>query len=137
MKLLAYISEYKGSNDFIENDLKQINVSAKKRNKILDITGVLFYQNNLFLQIMEGPDQNVDHLMNIIKQDSRHKNIQFLIQYEVHKRDFSEWNMEQFNLSKDTTINKNQILQFTDVYKANVIPKAKELAELYKDIIAC
>lgn len=135
MKLLAYMSEYTGYKIFLEDDLRQIRNSSKRRNLELHITGVLFYQCGLFLQILEGPDHNIDRVMEIIRNDSRHKNIQILVQHKVFKRDFREWNMDQFDLSKDKKISKNKILEFTEVYKANLIPKAKELVELYKDLV--
>lgn len=135
MKLVAYISEYTGSDESLESDLKHINRAAAKRNKRLDISGVLIIEHKFFLQIMEGPDQNVENLLNIIRRDRRHKNMKVLLQQEVFKRDFHEWNMDQINLSHCKSIDRNQIIQFTEAYKANLIPRAKELALLYTELV--
>ncbi len=67
--------------------------AAKKNNIRANITGVLFFGNNYFLQILEGPRSNLNRLYNKIIRDERHTNMQVLELREIGSRCFHEWSM--------------------------------------------
>ena len=54
MHLKVYMSEYNGRPEDIDQVLADITAVAQQRNKKKSITGVLFYLNGQFLQILEG-----------------------------------------------------------------------------------
>jgi len=68
--------------------------AAKKNNIRANITGVLFFGNNYFLQILEGPRNNLNILYNKIIRDERHTNMQVLELREIGSRYFHEWSMK-------------------------------------------
>lgn len=68
--------------------------AAKKNNARLNITGVLFFGNNYFLQILEGPRHHINILYNKIVKDERHTNMQVLELREIGSRCFPEWTMK-------------------------------------------
>ena len=107
MYLIIYISDYTGSEESIEKDLKQICSSAKKRNPELEITGALFYHNRKFLQVIEGKQESLENLLDILAKDTRHTNITRIIDDRVSERAFSDWNMDSFNLNELQHIDEN------------------------------
>ena len=58
-----------------------------------DVTGMLLYGNETFLQALEGDEKSVDDLVEKIKKDPRHTNIQFLHRRTIERRQYSEWSM--------------------------------------------
>jgi hypothetical protein len=57
------------------------------------VTGMLLYGNDTFLQALEGDEKAVDDLVEKIKKDPRHTNIQFLHRRTIERRQYSEWSM--------------------------------------------
>lgn len=52
------------------------------KNNILRISGILFYQNGIFMQLLEGEETVVRKLFDLISHDTRHTGIKVL--YEGH-----------------------------------------------------
>jgi hypothetical protein len=67
---------------------------AVHKNKRNGITGVLFYDNCIFGQIIEGYPQHVELIWKAISADPRHKEIQVLDINPLQKRCFSNWSMK-------------------------------------------
>ena len=57
------------------------------------VTGMLLYGNDTFLQALEGDEKAVDDLVEKIRKDPRHTNIQFLHRRTIERRQYSEWSM--------------------------------------------
>ena len=64
-----------------------------KNNVSNSVTGMLLYGNETFLQALEGDEKAVDDLVEKIKKDPRHTNIQFLHRRTIERRQYSEWSM--------------------------------------------
>ena len=80
-------------------DLKDILLKSQENNAKRDITGILIMSDRKFLQVLEGPADQLNNLYAIILQDSRHKNSQLLSYTAIHERHFSEWAMLGLNIS--------------------------------------
>ena len=72
---IAYVSDYTGSLSTISDDLPAICKTAQNINPTLGITGVLFYHNGKFMQVIEGERGILETLMDKLGLDSRHTNI--------------------------------------------------------------
>lgn len=97
MKRITYISRLKHSLSLTE--IEAIGKSAGINNRKEEITGILLYFNNLFFQIIEGEDNAINNLFDIIKQDERHQDVLCLKSEEnVTERYFPEWEMKLVNL---------------------------------------
>jgi hypothetical protein len=57
------------------------------------ITGMLLYGNETFLQSLEGDEDVVDGLLERIREDSRHTDIQVLHRRSIRRREYSDWSM--------------------------------------------
>jgi hypothetical protein len=57
------------------------------------LTGMLLYGNNTFLQVLEGEEAVLDPLIDKIRSDPRHTNINFLYRKPIEARQYADWSM--------------------------------------------
>lgn len=81
------------SREMTMMDLKGILDVARKNNHQRDITGMLCFDNEYFLQILEGEPTAVSELFLIIGNDERHHDVTIMGVQSIEKRAFGEWNM--------------------------------------------
>jgi len=74
-------------------DLHALVSQARDRNRRLDITGMLLFENGSFLQTIEGPPPAIAAVWESIQRDSRHHHIEVLSEHMVAARLFSDWAM--------------------------------------------
>jgi hypothetical protein len=69
--------------------------TARRRNPVKGITGLLVFGGGIFFQWLEGPRDHVTQLMGNIRRDPRHDTIVALSESEeVRERVFPDWAME-------------------------------------------
>ena len=74
--------------------LSAILVASRANNRKHDISGALICRSDIFLQLLEGPEQQVKNTYNSIQNDDRHVNVYNLIDRPVEKRLFPAWAMK-------------------------------------------
>jgi hypothetical protein len=89
---LSYVSQ--AVNDMGILGLMNLLEDAVHKNKRNGITGVLFYDNRIFGQIIEGYPQHVELIWKAINADPRHSEVQILDINTLQKRRFSNWSMK-------------------------------------------
>ena len=57
------------------------------------VTGMLFYGNGTFLQVIEGEATTVDELVGKIARDPRHEDIRILSRKAIEHREHPDWSM--------------------------------------------
>lgn len=147
MHLIIYISDYTGNPKDIGRDLIKIHKSSAQNNPGLDITGVLFYHNGNFLQVLEGMREHLEELMTILEKDSRHARITRIVDTEVTKRGFPDWQMDVFNLDTDAVLKRRDLIVYEEMFSTqcsmdaalfiNMLKLPYEDAKLYKIISIC
>ena len=120
MHIIVYISEYTGRDVDIEADLADITKLAQTNNGEAQITGLLFYHDRHFLQVIEADQASLENLMAVLVNDSRHKNIERIVDEIIPTRSFSDWHMASFNLSDDEPLAPEEIKKITKLFKDNV-----------------
>jgi len=75
------------------DDVKDILTSSERNNLASSITGLLLYDGERYIQILEGDASNVDRLFETIKKDHRHDALELLHQGPITGRSFQEWRM--------------------------------------------
>lgn len=90
-KQLIYVS--KADSNLSINELSKIFEEATRRNKISHITGFIVFNEEYFMQVIEGYEDKINNLYEIIAQDSRHTNLLLLGIKDNDNRDFEEWNL--------------------------------------------
>ena len=63
--------------------------SAVRRNRALGLTGALYFDESKFIQILEGPRNNLDAVFRRIEEDWRHTDVTVLDQQPIDRRLFS------------------------------------------------
>jgi len=136
MHLIIYTSKYIGRPEDIDDVLADIVSKSQVNNTEFDITGMLFYHNGRFIQALEGDAESLEGLMSILENDSRHENIQRIVDQTIKKRTFSEWSMGSLDLSEDATIDPDELIRIRDAYKKHLLVDSKLMVELYKAMLA-
>lgn len=96
IQLLAMYNLLYTSNATIETNydvLNQILSTARGNNEKLGITGMLLYSEGSFVQLLEGDKEKVQVTFKKICSDSRHENIEVVIEANATKRFFPQWQM--------------------------------------------
>lgn len=88
---LIYVSNF--SDELTEKEVASIIESCRKNNPAVNITGVLCYNNNYFLQCIEGSRLEVNRLYQRILKDPRHHDPTILQYQHINQRDFGQWAM--------------------------------------------
>lgn len=82
-------------------NLAEILGASARNNRRDEITGVLAYAEGTFIQVIEGLPQAVDALMDRLRSDSRHDDLQVLGQDLGVERAFPVWVMETPKMRPD------------------------------------
>ena len=88
---LAYVSVRK--QNCTESEIEKILSSCKKNNPPLNITGVLLYTENKFIQYVEGESNKLMSLYDKIKQDPRHEKVVMISYGPITDKLFPSWHM--------------------------------------------
>lgn len=91
----------KGAPLLTENTLRNILTKSRENNKELDITGILLFSNNNFIQVLEGEKEKVISVYNRIVADNRHSLVLKKIEGYQPERIFAEWSMAYKPLSSE------------------------------------
>ena len=78
---------------FTKSDLQTLLQKARDKNTQLDLTGMLLYKDGSFMQALEGKEEVVTELVEIIKRDTRHKGVLELLRGRSEQRMFPNWSM--------------------------------------------
>lgn len=81
-----------------DQELAELAVCSTGNNRKLDITGVLFFTGDRFVQVMEGERLTVQALFDRIKSDPRHERVTVLKDGPIPSRSFSGWAMRLVTL---------------------------------------
>lgn len=94
---IAYLSSSTGL--LSPNELARILSQSQKNNRASGITGILLYFNGNIIQVLEGEEESVNNLYEIIRQDARHTHIVQLYRKPITRRSFPDWLMGYKSLS--------------------------------------
>lgn len=76
-----------------EDQLRLLLEQARSLNAQQNITGMLLYGNEQFLQVLEGEESAVRATYERIRQDSRHRDMIAYADKAIQQRSFPEWSM--------------------------------------------
>ena len=88
---IAYISS--ATQPMSQPALLDLLQSCREHNADRGVTGMLFYCNGTFLQVLEGEERVIDELLDVIDQDPRHTGIQIIQRKAIQHREYSDWSM--------------------------------------------
>ncbi len=117
IKQLAYISEARPPVN--ENSLLEILESSRDNNVSANITGFLMYGEHCFLQVIEGPQEDIDLLYAILHKDPRHHSLIRILYRDVESRLFSDWRMAFRRFETPRDVNVEGFSEFLENYLEN------------------
>jgi hypothetical protein len=78
---------------FDQPTLDGVLMQARRNNKRDDISGALICRQDLYLQLLEGPEDKIQATYERIKQDDRHMEVTLQASRPVSARTFGAWDM--------------------------------------------
>lgn len=84
---------------FGADELAALLSSSRSANLARDLSGMLLFRGNRFLQVLEGPESLVRELIDRIRRDPRHHDMRVLVDEEIDERRFADWTMGYETLS--------------------------------------
>ena len=93
MALIQLVYASLATKPLTEEELKDLAVVARSNNERHEVTGLLLYKNESFLQVIEGEEGKTMRLFEKIRLDSRHEGLVMLRRRQVATRSFPDWAM--------------------------------------------
>ena len=129
---ISYIST--PTRAFSSEELKELLNSCRRYNRANGVTGMLLYYNSIFLQVLEGEEDEIDSLLERIRQDGRHTDLKLLRRREIAQREFPDWSMafkrltgEHFSAIPELSmVDAAELTAEGDVDKSDVVDKVVE-----------
>ena len=75
------------------SEVRELLIKAQINNHFNNVTGMLLFDGDSFLQVLEGPRDTVIALYEKIERDPRHTHCTTLVERETPQRDFGQWSM--------------------------------------------
>lgn len=97
MKRIMYISTT--TRKLSDEEVNEIGRRSTVNNAKVGVTGILLSAHEFFFQILEGESEDVDRVLERIRQDPRHRDVLILkAEHEVAERYFGRWSMRTVRL---------------------------------------
>lgn len=100
MPILQLLYKSRAAALFQPSEVEQILQKSQDANSHRAITGLLLFSEGHFLQLLEGPEEEVRRVYSKIVQDERHTNVETLIENSSGERRFGSWSMAYANQEK-------------------------------------
>lgn len=71
--------------------------TSARNNPGREVTGFLIFSDGEFLQLIEGPPNQLDRLLATLRTDLRHRDLEVLSRRPVAQRTFANWQMRRFD----------------------------------------
>jgi hypothetical protein len=91
--LVSLVYTSTASAPFRETALTHLLEQCRALNGAREVTGMLLYRGERFIQVLEGPAHIVQRLARTIGQDPRHRDMRILIEEPLEERRFADWTM--------------------------------------------
>ncbi|UYL09029.1 BLUF domain-containing protein [Bdellovibrio sp. SKB1291214] len=128
---LVYFSY--ASDSLSYSDIRDILNSSRKNNARDNITGVLIFREGFFIQVLEGNEEKVRDLVNVIRRDNRNHTLKVLIEDNSEARQFAEWSMAfldgdiSSNATKDLLEFFEACIDSSTDHKSLIMPLVRQL----------
>lgn len=119
---LVYVSSRK--DKCTDQEIEKILEACKKNNPKLDITGVLLYSDEKFIQYLEGDSKEILALYDKIKEDDRHERSMVISYAPIQEKSFPSWHMANKKVEND--INYRTDISPSDKKVFNALLTGKE-----------
>ncbi|MCQ0969951.1 BLUF domain-containing protein [Paracoccus sp. TK19116] len=98
-ELYHYVYRSTAADDLGRAEIDAIVRRSGHRNEVFGLTGCLHHEDGLFFQWLEGPRYQLDQIVNKIRRDPRHQDIEDLSYGPLTRRIFGSWTMRSTDRS--------------------------------------
>jgi hypothetical protein len=116
---IAYVSFSR--KKLSEMELDELLNEVRPKNFANGVTGLLLYNDEIFIQVIEGEAEIIESLYNRLQTDNRHTNVVKILEEKINQRSFPEWSMGYQKLSKEES---KELPGFTNVMSSGDIREA-------------
>ena len=74
-------------------NVEDILAASQRNNTQYDVTGLLLFDGDRYIQILEGSAENIDKIYDAIAKDKRHHGVELIHRGEIEGRAFTDWRM--------------------------------------------
>ena len=85
---------------YTDDELNDILSVSRKNNEKREISGILLYHDGSILQVLEGDEEQVKEVYDIIAKDNRHNGLITMVSGYTTERNFPDWSMGFRKISK-------------------------------------
>lgn len=107
---LTRLMYFSTANSSVDANVEQILDSARTFNKTEDVSGVLWFDGDIFIQVLEGQREAVSRTYHRIAADKRHQDIELVECVAIDERLFGDWTMGYLAATK---ANRAKILKYS------------------------
>lgn len=93
---IIYASDFVSKSRGALSEFRNIAMRSRSTNYQRDVTGCLLFDQELFVQVLEGELLGVSAIFDRVSQDPRHENVYVIAQRAITRRDFPVWSMSAF-----------------------------------------
>lgn len=109
---LSYVSQR--ARQLLDDDIVDgIVLPSMAKNRMLDVTGCLWFDTECFVQVLEGAQRTIEDLYEVIRQDTRHTNVILLHDCPIGERAFLRFRMRSVQGRAVGTIHELKVLRGT------------------------
>lgn len=112
---ILYIS--RASNPFDAAALEQLANLAQANNASLGVTGILYYTQEFFMQLIEGQEKTLKELYKTIQEDQRHQDVTTLLERVVPERSFPAWDMNVVTVQQSQAMSQEKLARIENHVK--------------------
>lgn len=91
--VLSVVYSSTATTSFSDADLAALLTVSRRNNARNGLTGMLVSRDDRFLQVLEGPEDQVEETMTKIAGDSGHRDLRILLREQTEHRQFPDWTM--------------------------------------------
>lgn len=99
---ILYVSY--ASKDFSHEELEALWKQSAAKNMNLNLTGMLLYLNDRFIQVLEGEKSQVKTLYHKITKDKRHERPLIVLEDYISERNFENWSMGFYHVNPENEV---------------------------------
>lgn len=93
MSLSLMVYRSRSTNKLKKDKVVAMSKHFAERNRHQEITGMLVFDGEFFLQVLEGPKQKVSALYELIQTDPRHEDVVTVLNEPIHRRTIDDWGL--------------------------------------------
>ncbi len=135
MHLIGYVSNSLIPKENFKRDVENIARSSSENNMAQNITGILFFKNGEFLQIIEGREKDLRAVMKRIENDTRHENVTYVIDEPIKEAGFQTWSMHFLDLDSPTKYGLKSMRHIREGFQKNNLNAYSKVMEFYNSLM--